>query len=254
MKVSVCSDIHNEFDIWKPINPDKADVLILAGDITLVSLLEHKEHIKFFERCARKFPYVIYVLGNHEYYTGDFLTTLNVIRDKLSHINNLYILNDQYTKINDIVFFGSTLWTDCYKENPLYMLEISRVMNDYNQIKNFTVEDSIQEHKRSFNFLRNNLWKFKSDNVVVITHHSPTYRSIPEKYEYDYELNSAYSSNLDQFILDRPQIKYWIFGHTHTPQEFFIGNTKLLNNSRGYVGHERMNNTLQPYFPKTFEL
>jgi predicted phosphodiesterase len=258
MKIAVCSDIHNEFDIWKPKNPDKADVLILAGDIIVNQMLSDKSCINFFNQCAKKFKHVIYVMGNHEYYGADFLTALDLIKNKLSHLSNLYILNNQYMKLNDIIFFGTTLWTDCYKENPLYILEISQAMNDYQEIKMgenyFTVEDSIAEFKQAINFLRNNLWKFKKDKVVVITHHAPTYQSIPEKYRYDYALSSAYASSLDQFILDRPHIKYWIFGHTHTPQEFNVGDTVLLNNSRGYVGYERATDKVDPYLPKVFEL
>ena len=94
MKIAVCSDIHNEFDIWKPKNPDKADVLILAGDIIVNQMLSDKSCINFFNQCAKKFKHVIYVMGNHEYYGADFLTALDLIKNKLSHLSNLYILNN----------------------------------------------------------------------------------------------------------------------------------------------------------------
>jgi hypothetical protein len=51
-------------------------------------------------------------------------------------------------------------------------------------------------------------------------------------------MNGAYSSDLDQFILDRPQIKLWTHGHTHEPFDYMIGSTRVVCNPRGYINHE----------------
>ena len=260
MKIAICSDIHNEFDMWKPINDVSADTLILAGDIDVINNIYPKKlsQLKFFAQCSKLYKNVIYVVGNHEYYHGDFQCVFKHVKETLQKFDNIHVLNNEYVKIDDMVFFGSTLWTNCDNENPIYMMEIERIMNDFYYISNgdrkFTVEDSIQEFKKSFKFLRDNLWKFKKDKVVVVTHHSPSYRSVPEEFKYDYALNSAYASNLDQFILDRPQIKCWVYGHSHTPKDFTIGETMLINNARGYVGRERDSNKLNPYYPKIVEI
>jgi hypothetical protein len=47
-------------------------------------------------------------------------------------------------------------------------------------------------------------------------------------------LNYAYFSDLDEFILDHPQIHTWIYGHTHRQAMDKIGNTTLRTNARGY--------------------
>ena len=74
------------------------------------------------------------------------------------------------------------------------------------------------------------------------------------EYKREYHLNGAYASDLDQFILNRPRIRAWVSGHIHHPFDFYIGNTRLLNNARGYVGSERGNQKEDPYYPKTFEV
>jgi hypothetical protein len=47
-------------------------------------------------------------------------------------------------------------------------------------------------------------------------------------------LNGAYASNLDDLILDNPQIKLWCFGHSHSSVDKMIGETRMLSNPKGY--------------------
>lgn len=73
MKIAVASDLHLEHDSNITLkNDQQADVLILAGDIVPISLLKHgknrTKYIKFFKDVAAQFKYVMYVVGNHEYY------------------------------------------------------------------------------------------------------------------------------------------------------------------------------------------
>jgi hypothetical protein len=51
-------------------------------------------------------------------------------------------------------------------------------------------------------------------------------------------MNGGYSSNLDDFIIGHPQIKFWTHGHTHDPFDYMIGSTRILCNPRGYFGYE----------------
>ena len=51
-------------------------------------------------------------------------------------------------------------------------------------------------------------------------------------------VNGAYSSDLSEFILDRPQIKLWTHGHTHDTFDYMIGTTRIVCNPRGYDGYE----------------
>ena len=73
---------------------------------------------------------------------------------------------------------------------------------------------------------------------VVVGHHSPCKLSTKPQYADDQIVNGAYSSNLSDFILDRPQIKVWTHGHTHHAFDYMLGTTRVVCNPRGYDGFE----------------
>jgi predicted phosphodiesterase len=148
MKIQVVSDIHLEFGPISIENTGDTDVLILSGDICVVNDLRTKddynirgEHDKsnqfhtFFQECCARFPHVIYVMGNHEHYHGDFSTSLGDLRDRLGYLVNLHILEKDSVLINDTLFIGGTLWTDMNKEDPITLAHIRGVMNDYRIIE-----------------------------------------------------------------------------------------------------------------------
>lgn len=144
MKIQVVSDIHLEFGPISIENAGDTDVLILSGDICVVKDLADRdtynirgEHDKsnkyhtFFQECCARFPHVVYVMGNHEHYHGDFNTSARVIRDRLGYLANLHFLEKESVMINDVLFIGGTLWTDMNKEDPITLSHIRGVMNDY---------------------------------------------------------------------------------------------------------------------------
>ena len=49
-------------------------------------------------------------------------------------------------------------------------------------------------------------------------------------------MNGAFVSNLDEFIMDHPQIKLWTHGHVHNVFDYTIGETRVVCNPRGYPG------------------
>ena len=51
-------------------------------------------------------------------------------------------------------------------------------------------------------------------------------------------MNGGYSSDLESFIIDRPQIKLWTHGHTHDDFDYTIGSTRVVCNPRGYDSYE----------------
>ncbi len=269
MKIDLISDVHLEFGDWNPVNPDNADVLVLAGDIIVGKDLISKgrkapELHKFFQKACELYKDVIYVLGNHCAYNGDFISTLPGIRKELAYLKNLHILEKQSVKIGDIIFIGGTLWTDCNKEDPISMMVLSQSMNDYRVITNgfidsntkkiFQPEDSVKDYKECLAYFRKELEKHKDEECVVVSHHAPSFSCVNESYRSDYHMNGGYASALDQFILNHPQIKVWVHGHVHTPVDFYRGSTRILSNPRGYSGIERGSNDQYPYLPVTFEI
>jgi predicted phosphodiesterase len=268
MKIDVVSDVHLEFGTYVPSNPNNSDVLVMAGDIVPIHLLkDNRKFIEYFEQCANLYKHIIYVFGNHEYYNGDIRLEFDNAKNLLGHIENLQIVNNEVVEIDDVNFFCGTMWTDCNKEDPITMLQLIQSMNDYHVIKDcskaamyggidyLTPEDTVLEFKLFKTFLTKALNSRNSDKkCIVVTHHLPSLKAVPEEYRRDYHMNGGYMANMEEFIMFRPYIKVWIYGHTHTPAEFKIGETTLINNARGYVKYERASDKYEPYLPKTIEV
>jgi len=105
----------------------------------------------------------------------------------------------------------------------------------------FCPEDAVEEHKKcleyiSFMVSETPAWM----NVVVVGHHTPSHTSCHPRYKDDQVMNGGYHSDLSEFILDRPAIKLWTHGHTHEGFDYMIGDTRIVCNPRGYIGHEEI--------------
>jgi hypothetical protein len=112
-------------------------------------------------------------------------------------------------------------------------------MSDYNVIRidstyrKLRPEDTLYFHKKSRRFLEEKVEKFKDHKIWICTHHAPSLQSIHEKYK-NQALNGAFASNLDDFIMSNPQIKYFSHGHTHESFDYKIGECRIICNPRGY--------------------
>jgi Icc-related predicted phosphoesterase len=278
MKIAICSDVHLEFGQLEIKNEQNADVLILSGDICvardlmlpdphgIVDFGKSKRYHEFFDNCAREFANVVYIVGNHEHYHGDFADTIPHIRKCLAHNANIHVLDKEIFEIDDVVFIGGTLWTDMNKEDPMTLHAITRMMNDFRCVENsnrvvnykvfedtenpdkptfktrtarFTPEDAVEDHKKMLDYIRiiyeqTAPWK----TVVVVGHHTPSNQSCHPMYKDDQLMNGGYHSDLSEFILDRPGIKLWTHGHTHEDFDYMIGKTRVVCNPRGYFNYE----------------
>jgi hypothetical protein len=104
----------------------------------------------------------------------------------------------------------------------------------------FCPEDSVEEHRKFLQYVQVVTAFLGEDpkKYVVCTHHTPSFQSCAEYYKGDEVMNGAYHSNLEEFILDRPNIKLWTHGHTHDDFDYMIGETRVVCNPRGYVKYE----------------
>ena len=148
MKIAIASDVHLEFGDLFIKNEEQADVLILSGDICVAKDLKtydaygimegtrsQRVH-EFFLRCCFQFPHVIYVVGNHEHYNGDYATTIAHLKTVLAHNKNLYILDKELKTIDGVHFVGGTMWTNMNNRHPLTMFHIKSMMNDFRCVEN----------------------------------------------------------------------------------------------------------------------
>ena len=104
----------------------------------------------------------------------------------------------------------------------------------------FSPDDAVAEHKLALETLAAAYdYMPEGMNLVVVGHHAPSKASTHPRYVHEVVMNGAYSSDLSEFILDRPKIKLWTHGHTHEDFDYMIGSTRIVCNPRGYIGYER---------------
>lgn len=258
MKISLVSDLHLEFGYQEMAG---GDVLILAGDIAEVrSISKHHHSTKLvqdtpdtFYRCSEffqwecaKYEQVFMVLGNHEFYHSKFNKTYDELKRILP--KNVTLLENEAVEYKGVMFMGATLWTDLNRGDPITAYTVKDFMNDYRAIQNFypdkglyhklTPQDTAEAHRRTKEYFKFMLSEHREKPFVVITHMAPSFASVNEKYKHETTMNGAYASDLSEFILDNENIRVWVHGHMHDPVDYMIGETRVLSNPRGYIGHE----------------
>jgi hypothetical protein len=247
MKILPLSDLHLEFAPLHIPNTDKADVTLLLGDI-------HKG-IRGVQWAANTIEskHIIYVLGNHEYYGGKYPSTLNKIRAEAEKYSpNFHVLDNESVVIDDVIFFGCTLWTDfaLFGDATIGKLSCYDKLNDYKHIRlgnddhyrKITPSDTEKWHHRSVDWLRQALFARTPDSKKVIcTHHAPSPKSLSPQF-FSTPTSAAYASNLDGFVA-YSGAKYWFHGHLHESVNYGLGNTRVISNPRGYNDSNEQFNT-----------
>lgn len=248
MRIQVVSDLHLEFSDINIQNTQNADVLILGGDIMIASKV-HKPNSEygirfrdFLKRVSFQFPHVVYVMGNHEFYSdGRFFDSVDDMRAACAVHENIYLLERDCKQIDDVLFVGGTLWTDMNKYDPLTLHAVRDMMMDYSAINNdkagfrrLKPADTVERHRLTRDYIKQIASENKDKKIVVVGHHTPSFQSCHEQYKHDYLMNGAYHSDLSEIMLDNPHIKLWTHGHTHNCFDYVIGETRVVCNPRGY--------------------
>lgn len=250
MKIQVMSDLHLEVADMEIKNKNGADVLVLAGDILVGDKLLKQNSQKgevfrnFLVKARQEYNNVVYVAGNHEFYSGGkFFGTLRDLETFCSD-NNIYFLENKIVEINGVHFLGSTLWTDMNRYDPLTMLDAPNRMNDYKAIvldyggyRHVSAHDTCTRHKKSVDFIKETLEGLKDKTCVVVTHHAPSFQSVDPKYRNERVMNGYYYSDLDYLMWDNPQVVLWSHGHSHCFMDYHINQTRVVCNPRGYRGY-----------------
>jgi DNA repair exonuclease SbcCD nuclease subunit len=122
-----------------------------------------------------------------------------------------------------------------YENNRL--IEIGMTVSE--RVSTFCPEDSVEDHKKMLDVIdkvynETPPWK----KMIVVGHHAPSKLSTHPRYADEVVTNGAYSSDLSNFILDRPGIKLWTHGHTHEDFDYMIGDCRVVCNPRGYINYE----------------
>jgi Calcineurin-like phosphoesterase len=254
------SDLHIEFTAMELL-PIEGDVLLLNGDITVskcldpsltdpeIQSLRSSTH-KLFDEARAKFDHVIFIGGNHEPYHYDVIAAEQDARERLAG-DGIHYLENETVEIDDVAFIGCTLWTDMEKRDPQTLYDVGRGLNDFNLCSYgdvpWTPELAADRHDQSVAYIANEVTKRSGQPIVVVTHHAPSRRGLHPAHRGN-GLDGGFASDLDDFIVDRPAIGHWVFGHTHVCGQWQIGETQLYANCRGYVGQEQTGFDVNAHF------
>lgn len=260
------NDIHLDFDIaknnfpWAPpgLPEDHLTALVIAGDIW-----HARKYLSYAEKSwlaarAQRFRYVIFVLGNHDYWGGAYNHEADRVKEEIQKqgLTNVFLLENDTVDLEGVRFVGGTLWTDFNKQDPFTKMTWKTTMAaDFKQIKkrlhyvnadgvakeeyaSVAAIDLFKAHQKTRNYIFENAKKSQSiRKVVVVTHMAPSEMSIAEWYKHDRITNGYYFSELGNEIANS-EIDFWFHGHTHTVKNYFINKTNIINNARGYAGYE----------------
>ena len=236
MVLQYASDLHLEFPQNKEFlktNPlvAKGDVLLLADDIVPFAVMD--KHNDFFDYISDNFQTTYWLPGNHEYYYYDAAKRSGILNEKIR--DNVFLVNNTSIKHENINLIFSTLWSKISIE---HQWQIERGMSDFQVIKfngnRFSSNHYNQLHEECLSFINQELKNNISENLVVVTHHAPTFMNYPEQYKGNV-LSDAFAVELFDMI-EPSNINCWIYGHHHQNiPDFKLGSTNLITNQLGYV-------------------
>jgi predicted phosphodiesterase len=232
MRVQLLSDIHLEFyyDLGarfvRNLDPEGVEVLLLPGDVANAKIIRRSLGLICKHYGDAK---VVYCAGNHEYYGGSPTQVADDLNEAMAENPNLVVLDNNVFEHQGVRFAGTPLW---FADDPLNVA-YKYQLNDFHQIRDF-VPWVYDENRKAQAFLD----KVAGDVDVVLTHHLPSYRCVDPQYVGS-ELNRFFVCDMDE-VIAKHQPPLWVFGHTHTPGEWNIGDTRLVTNPRGYPNEQNL--------------
>ncbi|MBU2145866.1 MAG: metallophosphoesterase [Alphaproteobacteria bacterium] len=246
MRLWVVSDLHLEsrslaYRGGSTAIPN-ADVCVIAGDV----MNGVASAVHWLGRTIAPHMPVIFVPGNHEFYTESVLEGLEWGRVAVAATPGVHLLDNDALILDGVRFLGATLWTDLRlgarnnHDAAWNAATAEDQLSDFRQIawrrlpayEAFTASRAQQLHKRSRAFLQRELSIRFDGPTVVVTHHAPHPMSVHLRYE-SQALNSAFASDMaDVIVAGRPEL--WVHGHTHDNADYVVGETRVLCNPGGY--------------------
>lgn len=241
MKIHLLSDLHNEFEEYKPdttylADHLNADVVVLAGDIDIKcrGVKWAKKHFN----CP-----VLYVPGNHEYYRGHLTRTLEKMR--LAGNERVRVLDQDEVVLQienqSVRFLGVTGWTNFSSTGNIPLAEWDAMENLSDFKKNIRVgsnfrplhvSDVSKKSKAARAWLQDRLSQPFNGPTVVITHHAPSMRSVVNP-DTSNHLDAAYANRWESLM---DGVVLWVHGHTHTAVDYVMDQTRVISNPKGYPG------------------
>jgi len=229
----IASDLHLEHgaSFLRALPADDRDaqsVLVLAGDVSC----HVRQAFDFIASVESRFLSVVYVPGNHEFVGHSLASYADAaeaaqIRTPNTHVAARGVETFQFPGVRLVC---ATLWADGLGGDAA----LSRGVSDFSRMLDWTPADMREVHARHKRGLMAALEMPFDGDTVVVTHHLPSHRLCDPRY--GAALNGAFASDCEALLSGPHAPRAWVFGHTHSTIDRFIGATRLVCNPRGYPG------------------
>lgn len=238
-RLAIVSDLHLEFQRWafKPKYLEGVDVVIVAGDIDAIARTGGARAQEFFNSIGN-IPTMV-VLGNHDFYGMDLNLGHARWASFLAQWPNVHLLHRDFAMVGGYRFAGATLWTDFSLDGtPGFSSEVARVgISDFTEIGYrggaLHPDTMVLHHIEDRSFL-NAIVRHDDVKTVVITHFVP-FRAAIDPVWAGSKLNPYFTTDCAEWLL-HPNVPLVCFGHTHSPFDGALDQTRVLCNPRGYPG------------------
>ena len=234
MRFQFISDPHLDFSenvpVFESIIPS-ADILLVAGDVS--NCYSSKRRKQFAENFYNgKWKQVIEIPGNHHFYKMNVEQAhFNGIKEIETSKNTIVTyINNHCIHFNDVVIVGSTLWSNV----PYSKVSLFNSFSDHAWIGGMSIDVYNCLHQKSLDFIRDSLNEHFDKKCIVMTHHVPLIQLTSSKFIGN-EFNDMFVNNLDMFIPQFNNVKYWLHGHSHDFVDTTISGVRHIRNPLGYV-------------------
>jgi 3',5'-cyclic AMP phosphodiesterase CpdA len=273
MTLSILSDLHLDFhfksfkqtkeEVQKFFDPiftpvvegvkiKPSDVLVVAGDLGHYNT-ESVKIIGFLRELY--FEHIVCVLGNHDYYLINRIAMddydmnsykrAQEMREMLNAIDGVYCLNGNVIEIEGVRFGGCDSWYDgnyvLHNLNPHFVT----TMDDVRTLWKYVMNDAAYMPNLK---LFDELWEIEKPKIeatyqqvdVMITHVSPSIKPehIPEVHYRKDDSTSFFTFDGEKYV-SATTAKMWIYGHTHTANEYEWHGVQMICNPLGYPGENK---------------
>ncbi|EJT99603.1 hypothetical protein DACRYDRAFT_55626, partial [Dacryopinax primogenitus] len=239
------SDAHLE--LGQPDEPAYTyDFPVMAEDVALLGDMGHTISdglFEWFDVQLTRFRRVFYLAGNHEAYEWSLEESHKRLQDyaapRAEPSNGrgvfIYLYRTRYDLSPTLTLLGCTLWSEL---DPKHAEAISRVSPDFKRIKGFHIPEYESVHQVELSWLEDALSSLRTQEpdrqIVIFTHHSPTFENTSDPKFKGGFAGSAFSTKLTEKGWWGEQVKTWCFGHTHWSCDFERKGVRVVSNQKGY--------------------
>lgn len=248
LAIQVISDIHLEYQCsflkLEPLCP----YLFVVGDVGHITCSHWNA---FWQYCSQHWKRVFVVLGNHEYYGthSQKIQTMTELESAyetyFQTLKNVILLQygqmAQLDKEHHLYIIGTTGWSKP-KEKAKHLINDFRniYVDTQSRLTPFTMATL---HEKEFGWLLQHVKSNPDKEFIVMTHFPPITGGVSHpRYEQDETNDPAFSyfrNNYHLEISEYPNIRAWLFGHTHYSSVQQRHGILYISNQYGVSARER---------------